>query len=196
MTTRKVNNIRKNYGRLSNHERLQLAANAIIRDDDDEYHAVVNSTPRKSYHMRDTWMVDRHEALWRISTIYWLVTEEALREKAERRQLELILKLDDGGILSLDNNDPKKEKRIRVLEILDLEMREYGNLIWAYSEAIKRLSEAVKLKPEELLAYAHEKVKQRLEWPRYDYDCVVDEENLQKVTDKFYGEFAGYWPDL
>jgi len=168
-----------------------------MRDDDDEYQALVATTPRKTYTMPDAWIGDRAEALWKVSISFAFVTEEMLRGREDRSHFATILEMDMDHLLDLPEDDPKRLKRERAIEVVSIQIEEFDNMIWAAGEAIRRLAKRVDLQPEELVAYAPAQWKQRLDWERHPYPAgdTFDEENLQKLIDTYYKWFSHQWPD-
>jgi|GEM_PF-5340575 len=189
MTT-KIARIQNRYDKLGNQERLRLAVSAIERGDDEELEAIFSTASRKIYRMTDAWITDRYDAIWKISVVYWLFTEELLREREELCHRATIYKFNvDYG------DESQRQKLSKVLEIINAMITEHDNLIWAVSEAIRQLAKTVELAPTDLLARASESAKERLNWQRHDYDDQADETILSDMVNKYYQGFAAYWPD-
>lgn len=186
--TAKIARLHNNYDRLENQERLHLVASAIERGDDDELNALISTTPKKSYVMRDAWMVDRYHAIRTVSLVYWLMTEETLREREKMLHHTTIL---ESSVRLAD-----EPKRLKVIELVGKMIEEHDNLLWAASEAIRQLATAVKLQPRELLVFVPEHVKGRLNLQRHTYDNQVDEAILQKMVKSYFKGFSVHWPDL
>ncbi len=191
----KIARIHNKYDKLTNQERLRLVANALERGDDEDLEALVRSTAKKTYTMRDAWLVDRFDAIWRISVVYWLVTEELLREREEKLHLLSILLSDSGRIMKLSDDDLTKQKRNRAIVILDEQLVEYACILWAVGQAIQRLALLVQLQPSELLAYTPPAVKERLMLEHGQLNDQAGENQFQQVIDMYYKLFAAYWPD-
>lgn len=191
----KIERIHNKYDKLTNQERLRLVTNAIERGDDEELGALLRSTAKKTYTMRDAWMVDRFDAIWRISVVYWLTTEELLRTRGENQHLLRILKSDTAEFLNLDVDDPTRQKRVKAIEHLCEQLGEHDSLLWAVAQAIVKLAEIIQLKPAELLVYTPPAVKDRLaiKHPQLDQ---ASENQLQQMVGMYYRLFAAYWPDL
>jgi len=191
----KIARVHTKYDKLTNQERLRLVTNAIERGDDEELEALVRSTAKKTYTIRDVWMVDRFDAIWRISVIYWLTTEELLREREENQHLLSILRCDTAGFLKLDVDDPTRQKRCKAIEHLCEQLDEHDSLLWAVAQAILKLAKVIQLQPAELLVYTPPAVKDRLaiKHPQLDQ---ASENQLQQMIDVYYRSFAAYWPDL
>lgn len=188
-----ITKIRGKYDKLDDQERLRLVASAINRGDGNELKTLKASTVRKTYTMPDAWMVDRYTALWDVSVIYWLITEELLhkREAARHAYSNVRVDIEDSQELGDALNDIDDAV---ILKIIATEIAEFTRHIFAASQAVKKLSLEIDLKPGELIAYTPEHVKNRLEVPLSKSGESIDGEFIDDAIDWYYTVFASYWP--
>lgn len=187
--TNKIARIQNRYDKLSNKERLQLAVSAIERGDNQDLEFIFRTAPRKTYTMPDDWITDRYEAIWKISVVYWIITEELLREQEELSHRVTIYKF------NVEYGDQsQRQKWSKALEIINSMITENDNLIWAASESIRQLAKIVELDPRDLLARASESVKERLNWQHHNLDTQTDQITLSEKVDMYFQTFLAYWP--
>ena len=190
-----ITGLRGKYDKLKNQERLRLVADAIIRDDGVDISALTETAPRYSYTVIDPWYVDRYNALWRISVMYWLTMEMLYSEQQVVEHKYTLARLLNDGVIK-----PEYVGKIlgqidapHFLKLTEQKLENNARQLQATAAAIDLLAKEVGLEPDELIAHVPADIK---EWAKKVVGGTPKEESQIEYVKHYYKIFAGYWPDL
>jgi len=183
------------YDKLANDERLRLIAGAIGRKDDEELEVLISTTPRKTYSMPDASVVDRLAAIWRISMLYWLATEELQRE-IDTKRLTVLLVRSEYETRQLANIDYDKRKCLAIIDSLAHQLIGFECMLWSLSQAIHRFAKKIGFQPAELLAYAPSSVQERHLVLLPNQEVQIKGDRLEEMIETYIRLFSTQWAEF